>query len=282
MTEVTYPTRVLRPWFSFRVPAFAFVHKQLEKGGEGERGTSYLCKNCVEKTEHLCRESGTVFGSTGDRFLERRAMGKGQSKPLVNDQKPSLSWDQNLNQALRELFGISATGGVYLTGVDFITLPMAFVAGAVIGVGISVRRGDDHMGPAACGFGTLLCGLTLAVPPYVRHGRLGSPSAPRATARQRCRRYRYGNQQRIAARPRGVRKTRLAGCVDDRRWPVPRISWRPPRGVHVWRQLSESASERVYFFRLCSPAEIRILVGVGGRVGPNYDKLLEQGRCCLP
>ena len=95
-------------------------------------------------------------------------MGKGQSKPLVNDQKPSLSWDQNLNQALRELFGISATGGVYLTGVDLITLPMAFVAGAVIGAGISVRRGDDHMGPVACGFGTLLCGLTLAVPPYVR------------------------------------------------------------------------------------------------------------------
>ena len=85
-------------------------------------------------------------------------MGKGQSKPLVNDQKPTLSWDQNLNQALRELFGISATGGVYLTGVDLITLPMAFVAGAVIGAGISVRRG----------FGTLLCGLTLAVPPYVR------------------------------------------------------------------------------------------------------------------
>ena len=85
-------------------------------------------------------------------------MGKGQSKPLVNDQKPSLSWDQNLNQALRELFGISATGGVYLTGVDLITLPMAFVAGDVIGAGISVRRG----------FGTLLCGLTLAVPPYVR------------------------------------------------------------------------------------------------------------------
>ena len=65
-------------------------------------------------------------------------MGKGQSKPLVNDQKPSLSWDQNLNQALRELSGISATGGVYLTGVDLITLPMAFVAGAVIGAGISV------------------------------------------------------------------------------------------------------------------------------------------------
>ena len=85
-------------------------------------------------------------------------MGKGQSKPLVNDQKPCLSWDQNLNQALRELFGISATGGVYLTGVDLITLPMAFVAGDVIGAGISVRRG----------FGTLLCGLTLAVPPYVR------------------------------------------------------------------------------------------------------------------
>ena len=63
-----------------------------------------------------------------------------------------------VNQALRELFGISATGGVYLTGVDLITLPMAFVAGDVIGAGISVRRG----------FGTLLCGLTLAVPPYVR------------------------------------------------------------------------------------------------------------------
>ena len=85
---------------------------------------------------------------------------------------------------------------------------------------------------------------------YWRHGRPGSRSAPLATARQRCRRCRYGNQQRIAARARGVRKTRLAGCVDDRRWPVPRISWRPPRGVHVWRQLSESASERGFFSAL--------------------------------
>ena len=80
-------------------------------------------------------------------------MGKGQSKPLVNDQKPCLSWDQNLNQALRELFGISATGGVYLTGVDLITLPMAFVAGDVIGAGISVRRGDDHWAPSRAALG---------------------------------------------------------------------------------------------------------------------------------
>ena len=27
-------------------------------------------------------------------------------------------------------------------------------------------------------------------------------------------------------------------------------------------------------YRLCSPAEIRIRVGVGGGVGPNYDKVL--------
>ena len=87
-------------------------------------------------------------------------MGKSKATPGT--------WDQNVNVALRETFGITATGGVYLTGVDILTLPMAFAAGAVIGAGIGVWRNDDNIARPARGMGAVLCGLTVVVPPYVR------------------------------------------------------------------------------------------------------------------
>ena len=101
-------------------------------------------------------------------------MGKAQSKPAAPPTPPrgaEATWDQNMNTALRETFGITATGGVFLTGVDAITLPMAFLAGSVIGAGVGVWRGGQREGDIlrpALGVGTILTGLTLAVPPYVR------------------------------------------------------------------------------------------------------------------
>lgn len=91
-------------------------------------------------------------------------MGKGQSKAAP----VATTWDQNVTSSLRDLFGITATGGVFLTGVDAITLPMAFAAGSVIGAGVGVCRGDWDISRPARGFGTLMVGLSLAVPPYVR------------------------------------------------------------------------------------------------------------------
>lgn len=96
------------------------------------------------------------------------AMGKGQSKPMAPTTPTTLSWDQNVTIALRDLFGITARDSAYLTGVDAITLPMAFAAGAVIGAGVGLYRGVPDIGSTARGMGTVLLGLTLAVPPYVR------------------------------------------------------------------------------------------------------------------
>ena len=77
------------------------------------------------------------------------------------------SWDAELDESLRKAFGFSATGGVFFTGLDALTLPTAFCAGCVLGAGFGIWRGEKNW-RRSIGYGTLLAGLTLAVPPYVR------------------------------------------------------------------------------------------------------------------
>eukprot|EP01043_Picozoa_sp_COSAG02_P059270 COSAG02_NODE_7523_length_2974_cov_7.116870_2_plen_225_part_00 len=89
--------------------------------------------------------------------------------PLANSTNAQdLSWDELANKALREGFGISAAGGIYFTGLDVLTLPTAYVAGHILGLGIGVWRGQANFGRAARGMGSMLVGLTLVCPPPVR------------------------------------------------------------------------------------------------------------------
>ena len=88
------------------------------------------------------------------------------SKP--NPVAPSAATYADVSRSMQEYFGITSSAAVYLTGIDALTLPTAFIAGMVVGGGISLWRAQPHWRRPALGAGTFLCGLTLAVPPYVR------------------------------------------------------------------------------------------------------------------
>ena len=100
------------------------------------------------------------------RVLASR-MGNANSAPRASAASEP-TWDVRVNKALREGFGITATGGVYLTGLDAVTLPTAYLAGYILGSGIGIWRGQANFWRPARGMGTLLVGMTLALPPYVR------------------------------------------------------------------------------------------------------------------
>ncbi len=126
----------------------------------------------------LAWEFGIVGGFTALACIARR-MGNANAAPAAPSSAPvvplansttakDLSWDERVNKALREGFGITATGGVYFTGIDVLTLPTAYVAGHILGSGIGIWRGQANFGRPARGMGTLLVGLTLVCPPPVR------------------------------------------------------------------------------------------------------------------
>ena len=94
-------------------------------------------------------------------------MGNANSAPRASAASEP-TWDVRVNKALREGSGITATGGVYLTGLDAVTLPTAYLAGYILGSGIGIWRGQANFWRPARGMGTLLVGMTLALPPYVR------------------------------------------------------------------------------------------------------------------
>ena len=79
----------------------------------------------------------------------------------------STPWHEELIKLVNETFGIPGSGG-YLTGIDLITLPVAFGAGCIVGGGLALYRGSRRWGRCSKGAGVFLCGATLAVPPYIR------------------------------------------------------------------------------------------------------------------
>ena len=79
----------------------------------------------------------------------------------------STPWHEELIKLVNETFGIPGSGG-YLTGIDLITLPVAFGAGCIVGGGLALYRGSRQWGRCSKGAGVFLCGATLAVPPYIR------------------------------------------------------------------------------------------------------------------
>ena len=71
-------------------------------------------------------------------------MGSGSSKP-TNAVAPSAGSYADVSRSMREYFGISSAAGVYLTGVDAITLPTAFAAGFVIGTLATRKKWPDTL-----------------------------------------------------------------------------------------------------------------------------------------
>ena len=78
-------------------------------------------------------------------------------------------WYVEFDEGVRKLMG-SPEGALFVTGVDVVTLPYAFLAGAWIGLGIGLWRDQRDLMRPMRGMGVLLVGLTLAVPAYVRVG----------------------------------------------------------------------------------------------------------------
>ena len=78
-------------------------------------------------------------------------------------------WYVEFDEGVRKLMG-SPEGALFVTGVDVVTLPYAFLAGAWIGLGIGLWRDQNDLMRPMRGMGVLLVGLTLAVPAYVRVG----------------------------------------------------------------------------------------------------------------
>ena len=81
----------------------------------------------------------------------------------------SKPWYVEFDEAVRKLMG-SPDGALFVTGFDIATLPYAFIAGAYMGLGIGLWRGQRDLMRSMRGMGVLLVGLTLAVPAYVRVG----------------------------------------------------------------------------------------------------------------
>lgn len=93
-------------------------------------------------------------------------MGSSSSKSAVTASTP---WYVDFDKSMRGLMG-SPDGALFITGFDLLTLPFAFLAGSWIGVGIGLWRGQEDLMRPIRGMGTLMVGLTLAVPAYVRIG----------------------------------------------------------------------------------------------------------------
>ena len=90
-----------------------------------------------------------------------------RSSPPMAPSTQSTPWHVGLTKLLNETCGIPGSGG-YLTGVDLITIPVAFGAGCIAGGGLALYRGSRQWGRVSKGAGVFLCGATLAVPPYIR------------------------------------------------------------------------------------------------------------------
>ena len=94
-----------------------------------------------------------------------RAMGPPSSKSTA----VATPWYVDFDKSMRGMVGIPE-GGLFVTGLDAVTLPFAFIVGAWIGAGVGVWRGDNDLMRPMRGMGTFLVGLTLAVPAYIRIG----------------------------------------------------------------------------------------------------------------
>ena len=116
---------------------------------------------------HIARQIGNA--NTTSAGPAAPAPGPASTAALANTTTGNeASWDEHVSKAIRECFGITATGSVYFVGIDALTLPTVYVAGHILGSGIGIWRGQAKFGRPARGMGTLLVGLTLVCPPYVR------------------------------------------------------------------------------------------------------------------
>ena len=106
-----------------------------------------------------------------ESFSSQPLMGSSSSKTTTTVVVPPKPWYLEFDEGVRKMMG-SPDGALFVTGLDVATLPYAFLAGAYMGVGIGLWRGQKDLKRPMRGMGVLLVGLTLAVPAYVRVGYL--------------------------------------------------------------------------------------------------------------